>query len=217
MKNGPFEVRQCLNPQCRLRYTLGLGESQGQRCPNCHSDTRRLGEPYEQLAVPAVGEGAGGPVLEVLLDNIRSAWNVGSMLRAADGAGVRRVHLCGITPRPDHPKVMKTALGAEQSLAWSYHADGLDFCQSAREQGYQVWALEGGPRAVSLFQLEAQPDRPLLLVVGNEVTGVDPGILAECAQVACLPMSGVKGSLNVAVAFGTAVYQLRYGGGRSRD
>jgi 23S rRNA (guanosine2251-2'-O)-methyltransferase len=212
MQNELFEIRLCANPACGLRYSRSLSETRATRCPNCHSDTHRMGELYGQHEISDRKWNSTGPVLEVLLDNIRSAWNVGSMLRAADGAGIKHFHLCGISPRPDNAKVMKTALGAERSVTWSYHPNGLAFCQDAKMRGYQLWALEGGPRAESLFDLETQDTRPILLVVGNELTGVDPDILAECEKVVCLPMMGEKGSLNVAVAFGAAVYSLRFGG-----
>jgi 23S rRNA (guanosine2251-2'-O)-methyltransferase len=211
MPNELFEIRQCVNPGCGLRYSRSTQETQAIHCPNCHSDTRQMGEPYGQLEIPGLKRKESGPVLEVLLDNIRSAWNVGSMLRAADGAGVTHFHLCGISPQPDNAKVAKTALGAERSVCWSYHPNGLNFCKAAKLEGYRLWALEGGPRAGSLYDLEIQSSSPILLVVGNEQTGIDPGILAECEEVVCLPMMGEKGSLNVAVAFGAAVYALRFG------
>ena len=88
--------------------------------------------------------------------------------------------------------------------------DGLKLCREMKARGFRIWALEGGPRAEDLYVIDIPMDRPLLLVVGNERTGVDPGILAECERILCLPMSGQKGSLNVAVAFGIAVYTLRF-------
>ena len=152
----------------------------------------------------------GGYRLEVLLDNIRSAWNVGSMLRAADGAGVSLVHLCGVSPSPDLAKVAKTALGAEIAVPWKRHVDGVEICHEMILAGYCLWALEGGARAENLFKVQTPTDRPLLLVVGNELTGIDPGILNLCERVVCLPMLGSKNSLNVAGAFTTAVYTLRF-------
>jgi 23S rRNA (guanosine2251-2'-O)-methyltransferase len=209
-----FEARICLNPDCGLRYTLEIGNSRGKRCPNCHSDTISAGLPFSQMDIPENPAWPAVPPIEILLDNIRSAWNVGSILRAADGAGVRRVHLCGVSPRPDQPKVAKTALGAEQSLPWESHPDGAKFCQQCKEDGYHLWALEGGKRAEPIYQVNAALDAPLLFVVGNEVTGVDPGILALCERIVYLPMMGAKGSLNVAVAFGIGIYTLRFGNAR---
>jgi tRNA G18 (ribose-2'-O)-methylase SpoU len=147
----------------------------------------------------------------VLLDNIRSAWNVGSMLRSADGAGVRRVHLCGISPTPDNPKTFKTALGAETAVYWSYHPNSLNAANALKSQGLRLWALEGGPGATSIFQAVRTLDsRPIALVVGNEVSGIDPELLSSCEQVVSIPMAGYKRSLNVAIAFGIAVYILRF-------
>ena len=152
-----------------------------------------------------------GPVVQALLDNIRSSLNVGSMFRTADGAGVTHLHLCGITPAPDHPKVAKTALGAEYSVPWTQYWDALEAAASLKQGGFELWALEGGPRSESIFNAAKElPEKPLLLVVGNEVSGVDPGLLELCPRVVSIPMQGAKQSLNVAVAFGIAVYTLRY-------
>jgi tRNA G18 (ribose-2'-O)-methylase SpoU len=139
------------------------------------------------------------------------------MLRAADGAGVRRVHLCGVSATPDNPKVAKTALGAERSLPWQYSPDAVSLAGALKAAGMRLWALEGGAQAVSLFDLRAElAGPPLVLAVGNEVTGVDPGVLALCDRIVSLPMGGIKGSLNVAVAFGIAVYFIRHGADNSR-
>jgi 23S rRNA (guanosine2251-2'-O)-methyltransferase len=207
-----FVVRKCVNPACGLRYTLAAEDGRAERCPVCRSQAELIGDVFGQLEVPVIPSPSGGPRVEVLLDNIRSAWNVGSMLRAADGAGVGRVHLCGVSPSPDLAKVAKTALGAEFAVPWQRHMDGVVVCRELLAAGYRLWALEGGDRAENLFQVGIPVDRPLLLVVGNELTGIDPGILALCERVVCLPMLGSKGSLNVAGAFTTAVYTLRFAG-----
>lgn len=207
-----FQIRRCTRPGCGLRFTCQQENPKALRCPVCRAETELVDQPYQRMEVEQEAGRPRGPLLEVFLDNIRSAWNVGSMLRTADGAGVRRVHLCGVTSQPDNPKVWKTALGAERSLLWSFYPDGVAGALALKKQGLRLWALEGGSRAKSLF--EAGPDLqgdPLVLVVGNEVSGVDPGILDLCDRVVCLPMQGIKGSLNVAVAFGIAVYYIRFG------
>lgn len=133
------------------------------------------------------------------------------MFRTADGAGIRRLHLAGITATPDHPKVAKTALGAERAVAWSEHPNGLDAATALRERGYRLWALESTARSTNLFDTRpAAEGAPILLIAGNELAGVDPQILALCQRTVHLPMEGVKGSLNVAIAFGVAAYYLRY-------
>lgn len=208
-----FVVRKCINDVCGLRFTMLADDVRGERCPVCRSDTVQIGIEYAKNEVEKIFSDDEQVHLEVLLDNIRSAWNVGSMIRTADGAGVKKVHLCGVTPTPEHPRVPKTSLGAERIMAWSFHADGASACSELKEQGYRIWALEGGVRAEPLYAVDSSwPGKPILLVVGNEVTGVDPGILELCERVVCLPMQGFKGSLNVAVAFGIAVYTLCWAG-----
>jgi tRNA(Leu) C34 or U34 (ribose-2'-O)-methylase TrmL len=204
-----FEIRQCQNPACGLRFPCQVGERGSARCPICRTPTQAVGAPYTRSGI-APGH-PGRLTLEVVLDNIRSAWNVGSMLRTADGAGARRVHLCGVSPSPENPKVWKTALGAEKSVPWTFHPDGAAAARELRLAGMHLWALEGGLRAEPLFSAQRPQAGPLALVVGNEVSGVDPAILEECERVVSLPMLGVKGSLNVAVAFGIAVYALAFG------
>ncbi len=211
-----YQVFECTRDGCGLRFSSLVSDPKAGRCPVCRARTRPVDVIYERAVVnPETGH-ARGPELEVLLDNIRSAWNVGSMLRSADGAGVRRVHLCGVSSTPDNPKVAKTALGAEKGLPWSFAPNGVVAARALKDQGLRLWALEGGPRAESLFEASADlHGSPLALVAGNELTGVDPGILDLCDRVVCLPMQGIKGSLNVAVAFGIAVYTIRFGWGGS--
>lgn len=211
-KANLFVVRKCINENCGLRFTLLGEDARGERCPVCRSDTRRIGMEYAKNEVVKANPESNQAHVEVLLDNIRSAWNVGSMIRTSDGVGIKKVHLCGVTSTPEHARVSKTSLGAERFVEWSFHADGVVACQELKQRGYRVWALEGGARAESIYSIESPwPGSPILLVVGNELTGVDPGILDLCDRVVFLPMQGFKGSLNVAVAFGAAVYALRWG------
>jgi len=206
-----FQIRRCTREECGLRFTALKEDARAGTCPLCRAPTVPVGKGYERFTVhPSAGTDRG-PQIEVMLDNIRSAWNVGSMLRSADGAGVRHVHLCGVSATPENPKVAKTALGAEKGMPWPFHRDGV--AQNLLSAGMRLWALEGGDRAESLFDLtDDLPGAPVVLVVGNELSGVDPGIVDLCERVVCLPMRGVKGSLNVAVAFGIAVYFIRFGG-----
>ena len=144
-----------------------------------------------------------------LLDNIRSIHNVGSIFRSADGAGVAHLHLAGITATPEHPRLAKAALGAHETVHWTYFPNALDAAHALRAQGYHLIALE--PAADGPPSFTPRPADRLALVVGNERAGVDPGVLALCDAVLSLPMSGRKTSLNAAVAFGIGVYYLRYG------
>ena len=153
-----------------------------------------------------------------MLDNIRSAHNVGAVFRTSDSAGIDHIYICGITPTPDIQKVAKTALGAEKTVSWSQHWNGVEVIKSAQENGKQVLSLECNAGSISLFDVfEDLPEIPTLLVLGNEKTGIDPEILSQCDQMICIPMMGQKKSLNVSVAFGIAVYFLLYGRGLSRS
>jgi tRNA G18 (ribose-2'-O)-methylase SpoU len=213
-----FVTRQCAREGCRLRFPVAADSHLGDRCPHCGAETV-VDVAYDTFDARAGDDArAAGPALEVLLDNVRSLRNVGSMLRTADGAGVRHVHVCGFTPTPDHPQMAKTALGAEASVPWTLHRDGAAAADRLRSAGLRLWALEGGPRATPLYALDAAATAgpPIVLVLGHEVSGVDPRILAGCERVLRLPMLGGKGSLNVSVAFGIAVYHLRFGTGAPR-
>jgi len=157
-----------------------------------------------------IGEDERGKTLAVLLDNIRSAWNVGSIFRTADGFGFMHAYLCGMTPTPDgqaHEAVMKTSLGAEDSVTWSQHKDALKLIKGLKKEGWKVWALEQTERAHPVGQI-ANLTRNIVLIVGNEITGVDPELLEHCDGIFCIPMRGEKKSFNVAVAFGIAAYAL---------
>ena len=142
-----------------------------------------------------------------VLDNLRSAWNVGSIFRTAEAAGLTHLYLCGITPAGSHPRVAKTALGAEEVLPWSHHPDVVKVLRRLKEEGFFLLALEteGSQPWHPEFPL---PERPLALVVGNELCGLDPEGLTLCDLVLRLPMRGYKRSLNVAVAFGVLALWL---------
>lgn len=200
-----------MDDACRFRYPAAVDVLEGQRCPRCDGLTEEIGGPFDGRSASRTTQHAG-PLVEALLDNVRSGHNVGSIFRSCDGAGVRHVHLCGITATPKHGRVAKAALGAESSVPWSYHRNSIDALEEYKLQGFEVWTLENREPAESLFDLEPELlVAPTILVVGNELAGVDPGILALSDRIFSLPMSGHKSSLNVAVAFGIVAYWLRYG------
>jgi 23S rRNA (guanosine2251-2'-O)-methyltransferase len=147
----------------------------------------------------------------VLLDNIRSLYNTGSILRTADASGVERVVLCGITPRPDQGvrqrrAIAKTALGAEDSVPWEYQPNAHAALQSLATAGYHIVAVETSAEAVNLF--EWTPRWPVCLVFGHEVDGVSAALDAHVETVIRIPMLGEKRSLNVATAAGVVLYEL---------
>lgn len=151
---------------------------------------------YERLRLPAV----------FLLDHIRSMYNVGAFFRTADGAGLEKLWLTGITAQPGQAGVAKTALGAEEAVAWEYHHDARIPLRGLRARGYQIAALETSPHAVDLF--DWQPHWPVCLLFGNEVEGIGEDLRGECDVFVRLPMLGVKHSLNVATAAGVVAYEL---------
>ncbi len=219
MTHPHFHLRQCERPSCRFRFPVTDDRQTGESCPHCGAPTQwvmdypRWERPLRLGSVQALpANQTNGPIVEALLDSIRSVYNVGSIFRTADGAGLRHLHLCGITPPPDHPKTAKTALGAELAVAWTQYRNGLDTAVTLQERGYQLWAIEDSPQAESLFAAPVLPDGPpIVLVVGNEIAGIAPDILARCDRVLRIPMQGQKKSLNVASAFAIAAYAVRFG------
>ena len=210
-----FVTRQCTRAGCRLRFPVAADSPLGERCPHCGAETvvdLRYDSLDARVPETAAAARAAGPAVAALLDNVRSLPNVGSMFRTADGAGVAHMHLAGFTPTPAHPKLAKTALGAEATVPWTLHRDGAAAAAWLRDAGHRLWALEGGPMAEDFFPviMSERTGPPIVLVLGHEVSGVDPRILARCERILRLPMLGLKGSLNVSVAFGIAVYALRF-------
>ncbi len=145
--------------------------------------------------------------LVVVAHDLRSAYNVGSIFRTADSAGLAGVVLAGFTATPDHRGVAKTALGAQDAVPWRHTEDVHAALAELRAQGYTIAALERTPDAVDPSAVPASAF-PLALVLGNEVHGVPPDVLAAADLVVGLPQYGVKASLNVSVAFGVAAYGL---------
>lgn len=147
----------------------------------------------------------------VVLDNIRSLYNTGSIFRTADGAGVDRIVLCGITPTPNQGgrqrrAIAKTALGAEDTVPWEYEADARMALARLRADGFQTVAVETSQTATDLF--EWTPKWPVCLVFGHEVEGVSDSLSPHVDIVLRIPMLGQKRSLNVATAAGVVLYEL---------
>ena len=149
------------------------------------------------------------PEIYLIAQNIRSLFNVGALFRCADVFGVSRVYLCGYTGYPPRREITKTALGAETWIPWECRTQTHQLVKQLRRQGVRIVVLETGSRGTPLPALK--PTFPLALVVGNEVTGVSPAVLQLADTVEEIPMLGQKESLNVAVAAGIALYQLRFG------
>ncbi len=144
--------------------------------------------------------------VSILLDNVRSMYNVGSFFRTADAAGVEKLYLCGITSFPPKNGIRKTALGAEERVAWEHAWDPLPLIDRLQEQNIEIAAVETSLHAVDLF--DWQPRFPVCLIFGHEVDGIRPEVAQRCHTHVRIPMLGVKHSLNVATAGGVLVYEL---------
>ena len=211
MAASSFQFRLCQNPRCGLRYPLLEGSEFGDRCPACLGATSIVARAtVEREPVAQELEPSSSPGPEALLDNIRSAWNVGSILRSAEGFGFRHLYLCGITPTPQNEQVRKTALGAENIVPWSSHRNAVELLHELRPRVHAIWVLERTGRSQRLEQALAAStaNRRLVLVVGNEQAGVDPGILELADKVVHIEMQGWKRSFNVAVAFSVAAHAV---------
>jgi tRNA G18 (ribose-2'-O)-methylase SpoU len=210
MYNHPMptthEIRQC--ESCGLRYPIAAGHDFGTRCPICMGNTRLL-HSRNLIADPKPDRPASDHPCAILLDNIRSAWNVGSIFRSADGFGFTHAYLCGITPTPEKDSVKKTALGAENTISWSYHKDAVKQTRELKQTNWHICALEEDPRARNIRAYTDQTKSSRLLIVGNEITGVDPDLLDLCDEIFYIPMRGEKKSFNVAMAFSIAAYQMQ--------
>lgn len=146
----------------------------------------------------------------VLVEDVRSLWNVGSIFRTADGAGFEHVFLTGITGSPPRKEIEKVSLGAEQVISWDYESNPVTVLSRLKANGVQIVGLEKNDVSSLLSSVisENKIHQPMCLVVGNEVSGLSPQVLSICDLICHLPMRGMKESLNVAVAYGVAAYMI---------
>jgi len=159
-----------------------------------------------RLSLENVDAGERAPIY-VLLDNIRSLYNVGSIFRTSDGAFIEKIFLTGFTPYPPRPEIEKTALGATKTIPWEYYRDPLEIIYKLKEQKIKIVSLEHTDSSIPHYNYNPA-DYPLCLVIGNEIKGIRDEILALSDIAVEIPMYGVKQSLNVSVAFGIALFDL---------
>lgn len=144
----------------------------------------------------------------VVLDNVRSLHNVGAAFRTCDAFAVSKLWLGGITGRPPHREITKTALGSDESVPWEHAPDVPALVERLRAEGWQVVAVEQTTGSVPLPAFQPAPNQPLALVFGNEVFGVDDAVLAHCDAAVEIPQFGTKHSLNVSVTVGVLVWDV---------
>jgi tRNA G18 (ribose-2'-O)-methylase SpoU len=201
-------IRECENHKCRFRYPVTEITGKEDVCPACHGSTTIIVQyPQHPKQTPTP---IARPKFSLLLDNIRSVFNVGSIFRSADGCGlVEHMYLCGITPTPDHNKMAKTSLGAEKNISWSYYLNAVVLAEKLIADGFHLLALEATQQSVPLSEFgNTTMYNPWVLMVGNEVAGLDPALLELAESQIHLPMHGIKESLNVAIAASILLYSL---------
>lgn len=146
--------------------------------------------------------------LVVILDNVRSMYNVGSVFRTADAFRVEKIYLCGITSVPPHPEIHKTALGAEESVDWEYSSSTVDIVDKLKNEGYYVFSVEQAEGSIMLNDFELNDITKLAIVMGNEVKGVDQEVINHSDGCLEIPQYGTKHSLNVSVTSGILMWEL---------
>jgi len=160
----------------------------------------------KRLPVEQVENASRAPVI-VLVDNVRSLYNVGSIFRTSDGAMIEKLILAGFTPHPPRKEIEKTALGSTKSVPWEYTKHPAETIQRLKEHGYKICCLELTDKSIHYNDIK-KADFPICLVIGNEINGVSKEVIELCDFAIEIPMYGIKQSLNVAVAYGIAVFEL---------
>lgn len=168
---------------------------------------RRSLEELNRLSVEEFQAQPKRPVC-LVLDNVRSLANVGAAFRTADAFAAEKLWLCGITGTPPHKELLKTALGATESVAWEHRPDTAALLRELRGRGYRVIAVELAEGAAELQQFQVRPDEQLAFVFGHEVFGVSDEALAECTEAVEIPQAGTKHSLNVSVVVGIVLWEV---------
>ena len=146
--------------------------------------------------------------LVIVLDNVRSAHNVGSVFRTSDAFLVEKICLCGITPTPPHKEIRKTALGASESVNWQHYTNSMDCIQELKKCGYHIISIEQADKADMLNNFTPQKDNKYALVFGNEVKGVGEEIVTASDAVIEIPQYGTKHSLNISVSSGIIIWDF---------
>ena len=146
--------------------------------------------------------------LIIVLDNVRSLNNIGSVFRTSDAFLVEAVYLCGITATPPNVEIHKTALGAENSVAWAYYSDTDQAVEELKKNGYTLCAVEQAQNSIMLDELQLDSKKKYAVVLGNEVKGVQQDVVSRCDCCVEIPQYGTKHSLNVSVAAGIVIWEF---------
>lgn len=144
----------------------------------------------------------------LILENIRSAYNVGSVFRTSDAFLIQAIYIIGYSAKPPHKEIKKTALGAEETVSWKYFKTSEEAIAEARQEGFNVYAAEQAEGSFKLNAIGFEPDEKIAVVFGNEVTGVEETTIALCDGCLEIPQLGMKHSLNIATAAGVVLWEL---------
>ncbi|MBX2932546.1 MAG: RNA methyltransferase [Chitinophagaceae bacterium] len=144
----------------------------------------------------------------IVVDNIRSVYNVGSIFRTADAFLIEAICICGYSPTPEHKQMAKTALGATETVSWIQYNNTIDAVQELKQNGYEVFAIEQTEESISLEKFNAANYQKIAVVFGNEVEGVQQEVIESCNGCIEIPQLGMKHSLNVATAAGVILWKL---------
>ncbi|MBA4746266.1 MAG: RNA methyltransferase [Muricauda sp.] len=161
----------------------------------------------DRLDVARFKDAEKSPII-VILDNVRSLNNIGSVFRTADAFLVQKIYLCGITATPPHKDIRKTALGATESVDWEYKKDTLELVGALKQKGVKIVSVEQAENAVMLNDYQAKPDETIALIFGNEVKGVSQEVVTASDTVLEIPQFGTKHSLNISVSTGVVVWDI---------
>jgi len=164
-------------------------------------------EELNRISVEAYKAADKTPLI-IVLDNIRSLNNIGSVFRTADAFRIEKVYLCGITATPPHRDIHKTALGATDSVDWEHVEDTTDLILRLNEEGVDTYAIEQAENAIMLNDYQPNPTRKTAIVMGNEVNGVQQEAIYACKGVIEIPQIGTKHSLNISVCTGVVIWDL---------
>lgn len=146
--------------------------------------------------------------LIIILDNIRSLNNIGSVFRTSDAFLIEKIYICGITATPPHKDIHKTALGATDTVDWEYVEETIDVIENLKKQGVITVAIEQAEKAIMLNEFEIEKDNKYALVLGNEVKGVSQEVVSACNEVIEIPQFGTKHSLNISVSAGVVIWDF---------
>ncbi len=164
-------------------------------------------EELDRLDVDGYKQAKKTPVI-IVLDNVRSLNNIGSVFRTADAFLIEKVYLCGITAVPPHKDIHKTALGATESVDWEYHESTVALVEKLKQDGFKTLAIEQAEKSTMLNLFEVNSNNKYVLIFGNEVKGVSQEVVDICDGVIEIPQSGTKHSLNISVCAGVVIWDF---------